>query len=123
MQPYGSGDEFHIVRFEGWETRQQYRPGEFNSWGDPKPGAKMEVSIVPFAIGEDVASWADLKEVSRSIGVSKGDLSRRLRSKDPREVVGAIEAVAGYYGWINFDEYPKEMTRTEINKHWGRWLR
>ena len=118
-----SGGDYHLVRFEGWEDRQQYRPGEFNSYGDPKPGAKMAVSIVHFAPGEKHWSedW-DLKAVASTYGMPVSELRGMLRSKDPRVMAGGIEAIAGYNGWGELDSYPSEMTRTEINKIWGRWL-
>ena len=118
-----SGGDYHLVRFEGWEDRQQYRPSEFNSWGEPKPGAKMAVSIVHFAPGEKHWSedW-DVKEVASTYGMPVSELRGMLRSNDPRVMAGGIEAIAGYYGWGEFDHYPEEVTRTEIHKRWGRWL-
>ena len=119
-----SGGDYQIVRFEGWEDRGAYSPDEFSVYGDPKPGAKMAVSIVNFAPGEKY--WVedyDLESVGSTYGMPVSELRGMLRSNDPRVMAGGIEAIAGNYGWDELDHSPQEMTRTEINKDWGRWLR
>ena len=59
--------------------------------------------------------------VAASIGMEPEDLEALGRSKKIADRVEAMEAIfGGYESPENFDSYPIEITRAELNKRWGR---
>jgi hypothetical protein len=52
----------------------------------------------------------DLASVASSVGSTEADLILALCSPDPGTRAEAYEAIGGYHGFINFDQYPRNCT-------------
>lgn len=52
----------------------------------------------------------DLASVADSVGSTAGDLIEALCCEDAPTRAVAYEAIGGYHGFLNFDQYPRELT-------------
>lgn len=57
--------------------------------------------------------WADVGDVASSCGMTAEELIRLSKSSEVGERAVALIAVAGYYGWEEFDRYPERYTEAE----------
>jgi len=62
----------------------------------------------------------DLDQVANSVGATKKSLIRGLCAIDPRTRAAAYEAIGGYHGYMNLDQYPLEMDEDELDARWGK---
>lgn len=60
----------------------------------------------------------DLKGVASSVGSSVEELLEQLTSDNPSTRSGAYEAIGGYHGFMNFDQYPETWTEKKMDKDW-----
>lgn len=69
---------------------------------------------LPHPIASYVEWFAkDLASVASSVGSTKEDLIEALCSEDAPTRAVAYEAIGGYHGYVNFDQYPRECTIRE----------
>lgn len=57
----------------------------------------------------------DLASVASSVGSSKEDLIEALCHADAGTRAAAYEAIGGYHGMINFDQYPETLTESQMD--------
>lgn len=62
--------------------------------------------------------WVEWGQVGKSIGMSKSELLEHAHSDNPMARASVAEAVAGYYGWHELDQYPLEMSYGELDRRW-----
>lgn len=83
--------------------------------------------LVPFEYGADwphpverYDEWfhQGLDDVASFVGSTRAELEADFSSADPVKRAWAYRAVADYHGWDNFDSYPLELTREEMEKRW-----
>lgn len=124
---YGGGI---VEKEEDGSLHVEYTPGiESNLGEDGVPCCVVYREEIP----DDVAaeySWADLDSVDDSIGYdpdqdenspfeSRGRTLTELgASKDFKERLFVLEAIAGHYGWHEFDSYPIELTELQLDTRW-----
>jgi hypothetical protein len=60
----------------------------------------------------------DLASIARSSGSSYKTLVKALVSSDPSQRAEAYEAIGGYHGFDNFDQYPETWSESEMEKNW-----
>lgn len=60
----------------------------------------------------------DLNRVASSAGVSLDSLIQDLISADVRRRAAAYENIGRYHGFLNFDEQPRILTESQLNKRW-----
>ncbi len=75
----------------------------------------------PHYIG-DYVPWFNehLDSIADFSGTNREALIEQLCSEDPLERFRAYRGIAGYNGWIEFDQYPIEMSVQELNERWDR---
>jgi hypothetical protein len=61
----------------------------------------------------------DLGSVANSVGATKAELLADLRSADPMRRFRAYEAIGGYHGYHNLDDYPRKLHGDQLDN----WLR
>jgi len=69
---------------------------------------------------EPLPDWIDARDVATYTGVSASILRKRWNSPRWRDRVDVLESVASFYGWNNFDGYPLELTRKEVQARYRR---
>ena len=105
----------------------------FEGFEDDKRGAKVSVSVIqcekctyengvlsdnPFH-PTHAAWYADkLDSVCSTCDVDKDEMISFLCSEDVGKRGLAYQTLVSYFGAYEFDQYPVEMTRTEIRKRW-----
>lgn len=65
----------------------------------------------------------DLKSIADSADTTKSGLVAAFTSADPHERAWAYEAVGGYHGFMNFDQYPENWSERQMAS-WpdrGKW--
>ncbi|MHB8108001.1 MAG: hypothetical protein ACYDH4_11335 [Candidatus Cryosericum sp.] len=99
-----------------------YEQGEWLEYVEPPEedtrGGKYTVYRVDLDRG--VPSWGSLKDVASSSGRSVRELEEDFGSADARIRAGAYQDWAGHYGWHEFDNYPLELSKTEINRRYPK---
>ena len=65
--------------------------------------------------------WVSFEELSQSTGITPDEYKKELQN-GPLAIAQVLIDIGYHYGFANLDEYPEVMTKTEINKHWGRWI-
>lgn len=119
------GDADPIEHTGGFVYEQS--PGDFRlEWIDPPsddydaPGAHWTVYDTDLDPG--IPDWGDIQDVADSIGMSFMELAEAFESADPMSRAYAYEAWAGYYGWIEFDSYPDNLYRSQVEKRYDEEL-
>lgn len=102
---------FTMVYFDN----REYLPESENK---PRKWEVFECDLDPNYIDEsklaDVGSYCDMTE---------DELKTLLHSNDPMDVAMVFEQCAMYEGWLNFDQYPELLTKSELNRLFGRWVK
>lgn len=72
---------------------------------------------LPFGI-DHYEEWFSnhLSDVARSVGQTREEIAAAFCSADPCERFWAYEAVAGYHGLHNFDDYPLDLSEKEMEE-------
>jgi len=82
------------------------------------PEARWTIYTVLLESPGDWCNWEDVAHTT------SGDAATYRASfadgADPRHTAMAIEDAARFYGWENFDSYPSQLTKGEVNKRFGR---
>lgn len=81
----------------------------------------LETTVYIIGVADDVvadADWAKIGQVARSTGTSARELTALGKSADPRARVAVIEAIAGHYGYENFDGYPRQLRMGALKKQY-----
>jgi hypothetical protein len=89
------------------------------SYGAAKRKLKIHVWSRPIA--DDVIAeldWVDWGAVARSTGIQVDKLFGYARSDDPMRRGLVYQSVGSHYGWHELDQYPIELTFSEV---WRRW--
>ncbi len=73
-------------------------------------------TVYSIELDPEIPDWADLKAVGETMDMTVKDLKADFTSTDPLHRALAYESVASYYGWENFDGYPRQLTCAEMNK-------
>lgn len=72
---------------------------------------------------EHPAWFADsIESVALSMGCDPDDIRDSLCSEDPCSRAEAYRCIGDYHGWDNLDEYPLDLSRTEVTRRY-RFLR
>lgn len=73
----------------------------------------------PHALSQYEPWFADeLEEVARSTGRPVEELEADLTSDNPRDLMNAYLDMGGYWGFENFDGYPRTMSEEEVEDYW-----
>ena len=65
--------------------------------------------------------WADFGAVAASIGMEPDELREHGWSSFVMKRVFAIEAIVGYYGAHELDQYPTQIRGAALNRRWNRF--
>jgi hypothetical protein len=85
----------------------------------PENGGPLIVYEV--SVQSDLAEeydWIDWGKVADSTGRDMDDLIAEAGSPDFFERALALLDAAGYYGWFEFDQYPREVGLGELDREW-----
>jgi len=63
-----------------------------------------------------------VKSAAAAVGVPVSELRSASKSKNPMDVQRALEAVVLTWGPIEVDQYPIELTLSQLKKRWNRRL-
>ena len=75
------------------------------------------------SIGKGDLDWIDTEGIALLCGLEIEEVKRLLESDDVFDLVEAYRLAGLYHGWQELDTYYSKLSKTEINKHWGRWMR
>lgn len=67
----------------------------------------------------EVPSWGDLNAVARTNDQDPKELRAAFASTNPMQRAWAYETWAGHYGWLEFDQYARELTCAEMNRQYN----
>lgn len=62
--------------------------------------------------------WVDVTSIADSEGMSKDELLELGVSPHVMGRVAATQAIAGYCGWYELDQYPFQLTEKELEERW-----
>lgn len=116
-----NGNKFEVYRV----CLERYKTVTVEGALDENENETTVTHLVPFGYDENwthparsYVPWFDLSAVAASCGIERDELVSDLCSADPIDLARAYDAIAGYYGWHEFDQYPLTLTETELNKRW-----
>lgn len=96
---------------------------EWWSWGKPPEGVEVEDNTyrVHIAVVErDMLGWYDwvndLPAIEEYCGMKAGTLKTLAKSGFLAHKVHFLECVGGYHGMVNLDQYPLNLTATELTE-------
>jgi hypothetical protein len=72
---------------------------------------------VPYNVFKE-HGWASTKDIASFVGSTASELREMGTSSNTMERVWALEAISSYYGSVELDNYPLELTRAELKKRW-----
>jgi len=109
-----------ILRTEhGYELEYVETPSDDEmSGGSYDSSARWRVYRVALDIG--VPRWGHVEDVASSSGASVKDLKSDFNSGSPQRRANAYMDWAWHYGWHEFDSYPLVLTKSEVEKRYGR---
>ena len=79
---------------------------------------KARWTVWRVVLDKGVPDWGDIEDVADSAGQDPDELRAAFESDDPMERANAYWDWAGHYGWIEFDQYPLQLTCAEINERY-----
>lgn len=103
---YRTDDKVHI---EAWYELSDRPRGDT----DPEPWDRYVIYQTP--VPDDVYAehtWVKASEID-------GGDEEEGRDPDPIKRARQISAITAYYGWEEFDQYPLQLTATELYQRWG----
>jgi hypothetical protein len=90
--------------------------------GEDGPLTVFRVDIPEGDVWED-QSWAKPRDIARSMGMSERELrALGAAGATPLQKASAIEALAGYHGWHELDQYPLKFSPAELRRRWRSLL-
>jgi len=69
------------------------------------------------------SSPENIRQLSRSLDIEEDDLIALGTSQDPVKRAYAIWEIANYYGWHELDQYPIQVSPSELRRRWRAALK
>lgn len=98
-----------------------YTPGLSDEDPDDDDVENVVLEVYEVQVEDDVVkdlNWVTWGDVARSIGMPVSELKQLARDPSVMARASAIDAVAGYYGWHELDQYPLKKTYGELDEEW-----
>lgn len=108
------------------DTSNQYQMVYFQSreWLSDEDNTPERWEVYQTDLDPAYINWANIVDVEKTSGLEPGTLSKMaFEAPEPMALCYLFNEVALYEGWSNFDYNFQLMTKTEINKMWGKWVR
>jgi hypothetical protein len=102
----------HGVQWEWWHW-----DNEEDESG--KAGVTVYRDNVADNVWED-KDWTDAESVAATLGADVEEIRAKGKSPDPLERAYVLESIEWHYGADELDQYPLQMTRSDLKKRWGR---
>ena len=107
--------DYNMVYFQ----RREWLTSEENT---PERWEVYESCLDPEYIDTDKLNGVYMYCGSDENELSLEQFKNMLNSDDPMERAFVFEQVAMYEGWSNFDWNYRLLTKTEINRQYGKWV-
>jgi len=90
-------------------------PPEKMDLDDPK----ARWTAYTIVLDQEIPDWGDIMDVARSVGISMMEIASQFMSPDPIQRAYGYITWAEHYGFYEFDQYPREMKKWEVEKRYG----
>lgn len=112
-----------LIVYEMLDRGKKYIDAEY--WTEPGPESET-YTVYAWGVEKNVQEdlvWVDWEAVASYTGHSLDQLKELGRSRDPMDRASVYKAVGDYYGYDEFDSYPLELTREDMEKRWPEFAR